>query len=114
MANDNAQLEHSRRDWFEAAQAAEARVEVLEGYLLRLVEYFTEPGMPEDLLVEFKALSASAEPSGGTCLDNQPCGGPDGHCRWCKHPAAPVERDERADFERAALESKATEGASYE
>lgn len=42
------------------------------------------------------ALSASAEPNGGTCIDNDPCGGPAGHCRWCKHSAPPVERDERA------------------
>lgn len=45
------------------------------------------------------ALSASAEPSAGTCIDSNPCGGPAGHCRWCKHPVTPVERDERADFD---------------
>lgn len=36
--------------------AADERADVLEGLLRRTLEYFTEPGMPEDLLAEFKAV----------------------------------------------------------
>lgn len=41
--------------------AADERVDVLEGLVRRTLEYFTEPGMPDDLLAEFKAaLTGSA------------------------------------------------------
>ncbi len=40
--------------------AADERVDVLEGLLRKTLAYFTEPGMPEDLLAEFKAALARA------------------------------------------------------
>ncbi|WP_092214735.1 MULTISPECIES: hypothetical protein [unclassified Pseudomonas] len=62
--------EGSRRDWFEAAQAAEKRVAVLEGLLRRVVDsgrFSFEQDAPEELeAIEvdiIAALSASAEPS---------------------------------------------------
>jgi hypothetical protein len=38
--------------------AADERADVLEGLVHRTLEYFTEPGMPEDLLSEFRAALA--------------------------------------------------------
>ena len=38
--------------------AADERADVLEGLVRRTLEYFTESGMPEDLLAEFKAALA--------------------------------------------------------
>ena len=40
--------------------AADERVDVLEGLVRKTLAYFTEPGMPEDLLAEFKAGLANS------------------------------------------------------
>ena len=40
--------------------AADERLDVLEGLLRKTLAYFTEPGMPEDLLAEFKAALADS------------------------------------------------------
>lgn len=90
--------EGSRRDWFEAAQAAEKRVEELEGLLRRVVDsgrFSFEQDAPEELeAIEvdiIAVLSASAEPK--KCRDGGMCGDSSHKCSGC----APVERDERAE-----------------
>ncbi|MFJ7141214.1 hypothetical protein [Pseudomonas protegens] len=163
--------ELSRRDWFEAAQAAEKRVEVLEAQLTYAVDalngvvkasaMYERPF--EIATLAIGELSASAEPINDLCAEGAhefvplrsdcvKCG-----ALYSAEPSAPVERDERAKFEhvfvvqegvffsaerneyrsmngrpvertdatdlnlrlqgwqaRAALDSKATEGASHE
>jgi len=106
--------ELSRRDWFEAAQVAERQVEVLEGLLREVVSLDPRGeflGWKLDGKID-AALSASAGPSAPkceTCNDHGEIGGlrPDGYdsepCPDCAVPSAPVERDERADFEAYAL-----------
>lgn len=124
--------ESSRYSWFQAAQAAEKRVEVLEG-LLRDIRQSCELSKVRDAQID-AALSASAEPK---CQDGGMCGDSSHKCSGC----APVERDERAELSaknqqlsgflrqalaalnprgelakaiKAALDSKATEGESHE
>lgn len=139
--------EGSRRDWFEAAQAAEKRVVDLEGLLRDWLGLFPKQGVTGGPVTTQKertlaALSASAEPSDYL----KSCEA--AHRALSLKPSASVERDERAEFEthprfkgmdftrapfhsdyydssytngcwdgwtaRAALDSKATEGASHE
>ncbi|MBB1614487.1 hypothetical protein A9978_18785 [Pseudomonas sp. UMC65] len=113
--------EGSRRDWFEAAQAAEKRVEELEAELADQKKRHTEDlqlsrrrfcwgSQLEAKLAERDALLRDSRMYVATCRAADP-----EHHRGVlvrieaalsasAEPSAPVERDERAEFEAYALD----------
>lgn len=108
--------EASRYSWFQAAQAAEKRVEVLEAQLADRDALLREIRFKEDghgfrvcKLGSYytdkidAALSASAEPSAPKCGNCDSSTGQSCNDKGCGYleagNGAPVERDERAEFE---------------
>lgn len=97
-------LEHSRYSWLQAAQAAEKRVEVLEGLLREVVGDSVRWMFPGDLHERIRyALSASAEPA-QKLVECDACPRISGCVNTCMkapasaEPSAPVERDEQQGF----------------
>lgn len=72
------------------------QLEQVTGLLQRSLDYFTEPGMPEDLLQEYRAaLSQQAEPNNKCVSDGGTCG-LGGTCQECPHNEPAPAQDERA------------------